>query len=375
MSLNKFESMDLADTPVTPLARDMAASDSGADFFLELFLPRAVGDEWIDFASNEKRPPPVSGQLIGDRLSVLSTIGEGGCASVFHCDSPSLGSVAVKVAQELSIRAQAALVRECQIASALQHPNIVPVLDAGVDEKFGVYIVMPYLEAENLSQALAKLQPSDLQERYRYLELFCGVLDGLAFCHKKGIYHLDVKPKNVFVVDGKARLFDFGCAQWLSQMIPWQMTKMPPCQRLLSPEELATLPLTETVLRFLQPRAFMLHPESFEGTAPYMAPERLIGVSDHRSDIFSAGATIYEILSGNWPYIGCSLMRVYDALRTQTLPRAPISLNPLVDPRLSQICMKAMNMDPNGRHQSAAELAQELRDALSQCYSSAAVLS
>ena len=275
------------------------------------------------------QPPP---RLLGGRYELGEVIGRGGMAEVRRAYDTRLGRpVAVKelrtdLASDPTF--QARFRREAQSAAGLNHPNIVAVYDTGeeLDEKSGLaipYIVMELVEGHTLRDVLRdgrKILPE------RALELTQGVLDALSYSHKAGIIHRDIKPANVMLTPtGQVKVMDFGIARAVS-------------------DTSATMTQTAAVI----------------GTAQYLSPEQARGETvDARSDIYSAGCLLYELLTGRPPFVGDSPVSVaYQHVRE--LPVPPSQLDPMISPEIGAIVLKALAKDPAERYQTAREMRDDI---------------
>jgi eukaryotic-like serine/threonine-protein kinase len=266
-------------------------------------------------------------RVLNGRYEVESRLGEGGMAKVFAGTDRLLGrKVAVKVLSSQYAQDKTFVERfrrEAQAAAGLNHPNVVSVFDTGSDD--GVhYIVMEHVEGRTLAHIIGEegaLRPA------RAVEIAVDVCRALSSAHEKGMVHRDVKPGNILLTpDGGVKVADFGIA------------------RVASGE-----PLTVT--------------GSVIGTASYLSPEQASGGSiDARSDIYSLGCVLYEMLTGKTPFAGDSLVSIaYKHVEEE--PTAPSLVNPAVPAGLSTVVTKAMAKDPADRYQSADEMAGELREA------------
>ena len=228
---------------------------------------------------------------------------------------------------------QARFRREAQSAAGLNHPNIVAVYDTGeeTDPQTGVsipYIVMELVEGPTLRDVLRdgrKILPE------RALELTQGVLDALGYSHKAGIIHRDIKPANVMLTPtGGVKVMDFGIARAVA-------------------DTSATMTQTAAVI----------------GTAQYLSPEQARGETvDARSDIYSAGCLLYELLVGRPPFVGDSPVSVaYQHVREMPVP--PSQLDPVVTPDIDAVTLKALAKDPADRYQSAREMKADITRVLS----------
>jgi serine/threonine-protein kinase len=225
---------------------------------------------------------------------------------------------------------QARFRREAQSAASLNAPSVVAVYDTGEDELDGVrvpYIVMEYVEGQTLRELLRegqRLMPN------RALEITAGVLGALEYSHRQGIIHRDIKPANVMLAtNGDVKVMDFGIARAVA-------------------DSGATMTQTANVL----------------GTAQYLSPEQARGETvDARSDVYSTGCLLYELLTGRPPFQGESPVAVaYQHVRENPVP--PSTLNPDIGGEADAIVMKALTKNPANRYQSAAEMRADINRAL-----------
>jgi len=270
---------------------------------------------------------------------VLSAIGAGGMGEVWRARDPRLGrDVAIKVLPA-SFSADADRLRrfeqEARAAGILNHPNITAVLDIGKDEESGApYVVQELLEGETLRQALAG---GKLSAR-KAIDYAVQIAHGLAAAHEKGIVHRDLKPENVFVTkDGRVKILDFGLA------------------KLTHAEEGGATGLTN-----LPTATAGTEPGVVLGTIGYMAPEQVRGRSaDARSDIFSFGAILYEMLAGQRAFKGDSAADTMSAILKEDPPDISVT-NQNVPPGLERIVHHCLEKNPEQRFHSAHDLAFDL---------------
>jgi beta-lactam-binding protein with PASTA domain/tRNA A-37 threonylcarbamoyl transferase component Bud32 len=270
--------------------------------------------------------------VVGGRDELGNVLGRGGMAEVRHAVDARLGRpVAVKqLRADLATDPtfQARFRREAQSAAGLNHPTIVAVYDTGeeTDPVTGVsipYIVMELVEGSTLRDVLRdgrKILPE------RALELTQGVLDALSYSHKAGIIHRDIKPANVMLTPtGGIKVMDFGIARAVA-------------------DTSATMTQTAAVI----------------GTAQYLSPEQARGETvDARSDIYSAGCLLYELLVGRPPFVGESPVSVaYQHVRE--LPVPPSQVDPVITPDIDTITLKALAKDPADRYQTAREMKNDI---------------
>ncbi|HEY5821357.1 MAG TPA: Stk1 family PASTA domain-containing Ser/Thr kinase [Propionibacteriaceae bacterium] len=270
--------------------------------------------------------------VVGGRYELSGTLGRGGMAEVRRAVDRRLGRpVAVKqLRADLATDPtfQARFRREAQSAAGLNHPTIVAVYDTGeeTDPRTGIsipYIVMELVEGPTLRDVLRdgrKILPE------RALELTQGVLDALSYSHKAGIIHRDIKPANVMLTPtGGVKVMDFGIARAVA-------------------DTSATMTQTAAVI----------------GTAQYLSPEQARGETvDARSDIYSAGCLLYELLVGRPPFIGESPVSVaYQHVREAPIP--PSQLDPVISADIDAVTLKALAKDAGDRYQSAREMKADI---------------
>ncbi len=271
---------------------------------------------------------------LGGRYELGSVLGRGGMAEVYLAHDTRLGrTVAVKtlrtdLARDPSF--QARFRREAQSAASLNHPAIVAVYDTGEDYVDGVsipYIVMEYVDGSTLRELLhsgRKLLPE------RSLEMTVGILQALEYSHRNGIVHRDIKPANVMLTrTGQVKVMDFGIARAMGD---------------------SGMTMTQTA--------------AVIGTAQYLSPEQAKGETvDARSDLYSTGCLIYELLTVRPPFIGDSPVAVaYQHVREE--PQPPSVYDPEVTPEMDAIVLKALTKDPDYRYQSADEMRADIEACL-----------
>ena len=278
-------------------------------------------------------------ERIVSHYRVLAALGGGGMGVVFECEDTRLGRrVALKFlppALVSDVRALERFAREARAASALNHPHICTVFDVG-EHAGQPFIVMERLEGRSLKHIIAgKPLPA-----VRVLELGAQMADALAAAHAKGILHRDIKPANVFVTDrGDVKLLDFGIAS--------------------APEgtddasnDPAETTRTETGDSATFKRAI--------GTAAFMSPEQVRGEAlDARTDLFSLGATLYQMATGRRPFRGETESDVFEQILSQE-PEPVRNVNPDITPDLESIIHKTLEKDRALRYQTAADLRVDL---------------
>ncbi|MFJ8360592.1 Stk1 family PASTA domain-containing Ser/Thr kinase [Streptomyces sp. NPDC093984] len=271
---------------------------------------------------------------LGGRYELGQVLGRGGMAEVYLAHDTRLGrTVAVKtlradLARDPSF--QARFRREAQSAASLNHPAIVAVYDTGEDYIDGVsipYIVMEYVDGSTLRELLhsgRKLLPE------RAMEMTIGILQGLEYAHRNGIVHRDIKPANVMLTrNGQVKVMDFGIARAMGD---------------------AGMTMTQTA--------------AVIGTAQYLSPEQAKGEQvDSRSDLYSTGCLLYELLTVRPPFVGDSPVAVaYQHVREE--PQPPSVFDPEITPEMDAIVLRALVKDPDYRYQSADEMRADIEACL-----------
>ncbi|MEV5277299.1 Stk1 family PASTA domain-containing Ser/Thr kinase [Streptomyces sp. NPDC051994] len=267
---------------------------------------------------------------LGGRYELGQVLGRGGMAEVYLAHDTRLGrTVAVKtlradLARDPSF--QARFRREAQSAASLNHPAIVAVYDTGEDYVDNVsipYIVMEYVDGSTLRELLhsgRKLLPE------RTLEMTIGILQALEYSHRNGIVHRDIKPANVMLTrTGQVKVMDFGIARAMGD---------------------SGMTMTQTA--------------AVIGTAQYLSPEQAKGEQvDARSDLYSTGCLLYELLTVRPPFVGDSPVAVaYQHVREE--PQPPSNFDAEITPEMDAIVLKALVKEPEYRYQSADEMRADI---------------
>ncbi len=268
------------------------------------------------------------GNALADRYEIEREVGRGGMAVVFLARDRKLDRlVAVKVFEPdlaESIGGERFL-REIEIAAKLTHPNILSVHDCG-DADGLLYYVMPLVQGESLRERLAREGQLPIDQALR---IACQVADALGHAHSQGVVHRDIKPGNIMLSEGHAVVSDFGIARAVT--------------------EAGTDSLTQTGIAV--------------GTPAYMSPEQATGSDevDARSDIYSLGAVLFEMLGGEPPYTGASSQAILAKKLSEPVPRVSV-LRSTVSPSLEAAIETALARSPADRHQTSREFAEALQE-------------
>ncbi|MCH8955319.1 serine/threonine protein kinase, partial [candidate division KSB1 bacterium] len=256
------------------------------------------------------------------KFEIIETIGKGGMGVVYKARDPFIErDVAIKVILERALglpEIKERFYREARSAGKLSHENITVVYEVG-EVDGNPYIVMEYLEGEELRKIIVEKKNIPLQEKINYAIQICK---GLQYAHSKKIVHRDIKPENIQILkNGKVKIMDFGIAK----------------------PEASTLTRTGIMV----------------GTLAYMSPEQIKGTKiDNRSDIFSFGVLLYELLTYKRPFVGDSTTMMYKIVHEEP-EKIELQEDDLVE-ILQEIVSKCLEKDPEGRYRNCAEIVEDL---------------
>ena len=264
------------------------------------------------------------GKRLDGRYEIHELIGVGGMANVYRCnDTVDDREVAIKILKDEYLNNEEFIRRfknESKAIAMLSHPNIVKVYDVSFGDMIQ-YIVMEYIDGVTLKEYIER---QGIIEWKDVLHLTTQILKALQHAHECGIVHRDIKPQNIMLLqDGTIKVTDFGIARFSDK---------------------ATRTMTDQAI----------------GSVHYIAPEQARGdVTDGKTDIYSVGVMLYEMLTGKLPFDGDSAVSVA-LMQLQSVPKRPREVNPGIPIGLEQITMKAMQKQPSDRYTSAAEMLSEL---------------
>jgi len=284
-----------------------------------------------------------------DRYTDFAPLGKGGSAVLQTCRDKNLGRTVVmkvlhkQLANHQHIRAR--FLREARVTAQLQHPNTVPVYEVGHDREGRLYFTMKRIEGETLrdileQQVLGEMRAIETYNLDRLLGVVIQVCNALAYAHAHGVVHRDVKPENILIGSfGEVILIDWGVAK------VWAMNDQ------IEEAEAAYQELTDVGQR--------------PGTPLYMSPEQVRGGSeiDARTDIYSIGVVLYEILTLKEPHRGERVQETFEMIvKEDPIPPAERTPERQIPRLLAAIAMQALRKDPTDRFQTMPEMIDALRD-------------
>ncbi|TDX49202.1 Stk1 family PASTA domain-containing Ser/Thr kinase [Orenia marismortui] len=266
------------------------------------------------------------GKVLNNRYEIIEKVGTGGMAIVYRATDKLLGRpVAVKILQPQFADNETAVKRfnrEAQSVASLSHPNIVNIFDIGRDDDLH-YIVMEYVTGNDLKEELKKVGRFEVDKA---IQLITGICNALIKAHRNNIIHCDIKPHNILVTkDNRAKVTDFGIARAVTS-------------------------------------ATMAHTNSVMGSAHYLSPEQAKGAKvSTKSDIYSLGIVLYELLTGQVPFTGENHISI--ALKhLEEKPPSPQEINQNISDELASIILKAIAKKPEDRYNSVVEMLRDLKE-------------
>ncbi|OCL27929.1 serine/threonine protein kinase [Orenia metallireducens] len=266
------------------------------------------------------------GKVLNSRYELVEKVGTGGMAIVYRAKDQLLGrEVAIKILQPHFADNETAVRRfkhEAQAVASLSHPNIVNIFDIGKEDDIN-YIVMEYITGKDLKEHLKEVKRVEIGQA---TDIVAGVCNALVKAHRNNIVHCDIKPHNILLTnDGRVKVTDFGIAQAVTS---------------------ATIGQTDSIM----------------GSAHYLSPEQAKGGKvSTKSDIYSLGIVLYELVTGKVPFTGDNHVSI--ALKhIEEPPVNPKEINPDIPDKLSGIILKAIAKEPENRYNSVVEMLRDLKE-------------
>ena len=308
------------------------------------------------------------------RFTVLNQIGQGGMSHVYRVFDRDIGRTiavkSIKLDKSNPVNFKRAL-NEMQIAGQLEHPNILPLHDVGIDDNNNIYFSMKLVRGENLGSILENLRKTKHYKgfnRQRLLEIFIKICDAVAFAHSKDVIHRDLKPHNIMVGEfGEVLLMDWGLAKIVKPRKPvrkLQNTKnirhKDETQEIIHDSAAPYKPVNEA--SSTEESRFGTRFGTVAGTPAFMPPEQALGEIeniDARSDIYSLGAILYHILTFFPPFVGI-LPEIIDKVAKGEL-RNPTEINEDIPKELETVVLKAMAHHKANRFQTVKQLKDEIQ--------------
>jgi serine/threonine protein kinase len=293
------------------------------------------------------------------KYKFVRSVGFGGMKAVMQVkDKDTTRHIAMAIIPDAEDRPQSDInrfIQEARITARLEHPNIVPVHDIGVDTSGSPYFTMKLLRGQNLSDIIRKMREDDYRTLKEYdltrlLRIFVKICNGIEFAHSKQVIHLDLKPDNIHVGDfGEVLILDWGLARFIGE---------PDQEQTETEDDFDSLPQRKSLQRYTIDGIT-------KGTPGYMAPEQAAGqnkLKDERSDIYALGAILYAILSFESPMAGkpvkdILMETIYGNIE---FPKHSETMRRSIPAALEAVMLKAMSRESADRYQSVNELREDI---------------
>ena len=300
------------------------------------------------------RESNASSPLIFDEIAIIeerynhgNIVNQGGMKKIYKTrDSLTNRSVAKAVLIDSDDERKAeSFLREARLTAALEHPNIIPIYDIGIDEEEGPYFIMKLLGGRNLSEIIRAQVQSSEYTQHDFMGIFTKICDAISYAHSKGIIHLDLKPENIQIGEyGEVTVCDWGLAKVID-----------------SPEDISDFESD------LDPMLYndMTMDGVIKGTPGYMAPEQIdssLGPKDQRSDIYALGGILYSLLTLKNPHKTDTVENVLKNTLEGRINRPSTRTDVPISTSLEAVAMKALDANPDNRYQTVTELRKEINN-------------
>jgi serine/threonine-protein kinase len=308
------------------------------------------------------------------KIRVIEELAPGGMSHIVRASDVALQrELVLKVSpaprEEMPRPQLARFIEEAQITAQLEHPNVVPVHDLGLDPEGRVYFAMKYVRGQSLEQILAKRRKGDEETvaefgLRRLLDVFLQVCNAIEYAHARGVVHRDLKPANIMVGDfGEVLVMDWGIAKLMAGGSV-ETTGDAPEPAARRPRSEGAPPTRSTDITSLRvgEEAYATQAGTLIGTPAYMSPEQASAKPvDERSDIYSLGAILYEILCGDVPFEDDDAHRMLRRVLTEE-PRPPSAINPAAPHALETLSLRLLEKDPARRTLTLPQIRGQIQD-------------
>ena len=331
-------------------------------------------------SSDIKVHPPVNSELLkkfkrNEKYEHLALVGKGGMGTItLSRDKNTLRKVAVKTLNEDLLKNYEAIIRfteEAQITAQLEHPNIIPVYEMGLDENEAPFYTMKYVKGTNLKEILKLLKDRNeiILKKFHIIELlniFVKVCDAMSFACSKGVLHRDLKPENIMIGEfGEVLIVDWGLAKTFTKSINVETDKEGFSEEKLLSQINSFIDSNIDTIRSMNNVSLSID-NCLIGTPQYMAPERIVGAGNEKSEIFALGTILYDILALSNMFTAVEVKEVLkkvasgDSAPLKDARKLPHISNGKVPTALIAVVEKACQSNPQERYESIAEFKSEI---------------